>query len=179
MADTPWEDLVFLDETATPTTMTPLRGRAPRGQRVVGRVPRRRRQHLSWLATLTPHGIGPSMVLEGAVDRDAFDAFIEHQLVPTLRPGQIVVLDNLSVHKSAKAQAMLAAAGCRLCFLPTYSPDFNPIEQAFAKVKERLRRLQARTPDAIVAAVGLALTTITAHDCAGFFRTAGYRHGTS
>lgn len=121
-------DLVFLDETATPTTLTPLRARAPRGQRAVGRVPRGRRTHVSWLAALTLAGIGPSVLVEGAVDRDAFDAFVIQLLVPALRPGQVVVLDNLSVHKSAAARRAIEAAGCRVVFLPTYSPDVNPIE---------------------------------------------------
>ena len=168
-------DLVFLDETATPTTLSPLYARAPRGERAVGRVPRGRREHVSWLATLTPAGIGESLVVPGAVDRAAFDAFVERILVPALRPGQIVVLDNLSVHKSARARAAVEGAGCRLVFLPTYSPDLNPIEHAFAKAKARLRRLEARTFDAVVAAVGQALAAITPTDARGFYRAAGYR----
>ena len=167
-------DLVFLDETATPTKLTPTRARAPRGRRAVGRVPRGHRPHVSWLATLTPAGIGASVLVPGAVDRPAFDAFVAQLLVPALRPGQVVVLDNLSVHKSAGARRLVEAAGCRLVFLPTYSPDFNPIEQAFAKCTQALRRLQARTYDALVPAVGEALATVTPQDTAGFFRAAGY-----
>jgi len=167
-------DPVFLDETATPTTLTPLRARAPRGERVVGRVPRGRRPHVSWLAALTPVGIGPSVLVEGAVDRDAFDAFIAQVLVPSLRPGQIVVLDNLSVHKSAAARAALETAGCRLVFLPTHSPDFNPIELAFAKAKAALRRAGARSVAEVVAAVGSALASITAADARAFYRHAGF-----
>lgn len=174
MAATPWPDLIFLDETATPTTLTPTMGRAPRGQRVVGREPRGHREHISWLATLTCDGIGPSMVVPGAVDREVFDTFVLTDLAPALRPGQIVVLDNLSVHKSAVARAAIEAVGCRLVFLPTYSPDFNPIEQAFAKAKQRLRRLEARSFETVVEAVGDALAAITSRDCAGFFRAAGY-----
>ena len=167
-------DLVFLDETATPTTLAPLYGRAPRGQRAVGRVPRGRREHVSWLATLTPLGVGPSLVVPGAVDRAAFDAFVERLLVPSLRPGQAVVLDNLSVHKSARARAAVEAAGCRLLFLPTYSPDFNPIGLAFAKCKQRLRRLGPRSFDAVAAAVGRALAEVTPADARAFYRAAGY-----
>ena len=167
-------DLVFLDETATPTTLTPLRARAPRGQRAVGRVPRGRRTHVSWLATLTPTGIGPSVLVEGAVDRDAFDAFVVRVLAPSLRPGQIVVLDNLSVHKSAVARAAVEAAGCRLVFLPTYSPDFNPIELAFAKAKAALRRAEARSVEAVVIAVGSALASVTTADARAFYRHAGF-----
>ena len=167
-------DLVFLDETATPTTLTPLRARAPRGERAVGRVPRGHRRHVSWLATLTAGGIGESLVVEGAVDRAVFDAFVERLLVPSLRPGQVVVLDNLSVHKSPRARRLVEAAGCRLAFLPPYSPDLNPIEQAFAKCKQALRRQAARSFDAQIAAVGAALAAVTPADAAGFFRAAGY-----
>jgi len=174
MAEVRPEDLVFLDETATPTTLTPLRARAPRGERAVGRVPRGRRGQISWLATLTAAGIGESVVVEGAVDRAAFDAFVQQALVPALRPGQVVVLDNLSVHKSAKARRLVEAARCRLVFLPTYSPDFNPIEQAFAKCKQALRRLEPRSFEAVVTAVGQALASVTASDARAFFRTAGY-----
>ena len=124
-------DLVFLDETATPTTLTPVDAHAPRGMRAVGRVARGRRKPTSWLVTLPPTGMGGSVVVAGAVDRAAFDAFVEHLLVPSLRAGQIVVLDNLSVHKSPDARRRVKAAGCRLVFLPTSSPEFNPIERAF------------------------------------------------
>ena len=97
------------------------------------------------MATLTANGIGESLLVRGAVDRRVFEAFVEQVLVPSLRPGQIVILDNLSVHKSARAKALIEAAGCQVVFLPTYSPDFNPIEQAFAKTKQALRRVGART----------------------------------
>lgn len=166
--------LVFLDETATPTNLTPLRARAPRGQRAVGRVPHRNRQSLTWLATLTPAGIGESVVITGAINREVFDAFVEQVLVPTLRPGQTVVCDNLSVHKSLAAQEAIEAAGCFLRFLPPYSPDCNPIEQAFAKTKTALRRLAARDEDAVVEAINTVLETITPQDAQGFYRAAGY-----
>ena len=112
--------------------------------------------------------------MEGAVDRDAFDAYVAQLLVPALRPGQTVVLDNLSVHRSARARHLIEAAGCALRFLPTYSPDLNPIEQAFAKTKQALRRAEARTVDALVDAVGTALATVTPADAAAFYRDAGY-----
>lgn len=166
--------LVFLDETSTPTTLTPVRARAPQGQRAVGRVPRGRREAISWLATLTPHGIGVSLLVRGAVDRLVFEAFVERVLVPGLRPGQIVVLDNLSVHKSARARTLIEAAGCYLVFLPTYSPDFNPIEQAFAKTKQALRRIGPRSFETIGASVGAALTSITPTDAHAFFADAGF-----
>ena len=167
-------DLLFQDETAPPITLTPRRARAPRGQRAIGRVPRGHRPAISWLATLTPEGIGESVVVEGAVDRPAFEAFIEQFLVPNLRPGQVVVLDNLSVHKSARARAAIEQAGCRLHFLPTSSPDFNPIELAFAKTKQALRRIGPRSFDAVLAAVGQALEAITPADARAFYRAAGY-----
>jgi transposase len=166
--------LVFLDETSTPTTLTLLRARAPRGQRAVGRVPRGRREAISWLATLTTQGIGESLLVRGAVDRPVFEAFVERVLVPALRPGQIVVLDNLSVHKSARAKALIEAAGCRLIFLPTYSPDLNPIEHAFAKSKQTLRRVGARSWESVVAAVGEVLGTVTEADARAFFADAGF-----
>ena len=129
---------------------------------------------MTLVATLTPTGMGPSVVLGGALDRDAFEAYVEQVLAPTLRPGQTVVLDNLSVHRSARARQLVEAAGCRLRFLPTYSPDLNPIEQAFAKLKGRLRRAEARSFDAVVGAVGAAYPEVTAGDARGFFRAAGY-----
>jgi transposase len=167
-------DLVFLDATATPNTLTPLYARAPRGERAVGRVPRGKREHASWLATLTPDGVGERVVVPGAVDRAAFAAVVARLLVPSLRPGQLVVLANLSVHKSAAARDLIEAAGCQLIFLPTYSPDFNPIEQAFAKGKALIRRAAPRTFAAVVAAVGDALAAVTPEDTAGFFRAAGF-----
>lgn len=167
-------DLVFLDETSTPLSLTPLRARAPRGQRAVGRVPRGKRPHISWLATLTPAGIGESLVVPGPVDRLVFDAFVEHVLAPSLHPGQIVVLDNLSVHKSAHARTLIEAAGCQLVFLPTYSPDCNPIEQALAKIKQVLRRIGARSFESVVTAIGTALPSVTATDARAFFAAAGF-----
>ena len=166
--------LVFLDETSTPTTLTPWRARAARGQRAYGTIPRGRREAISWLATLTVQGLGESLLVRGAVDRLVFETFVERVLVPTLRPGHIVVLDNLSVHKSATARARIETAGCHLVFLPTYSPDFNPIEPAFAKTKQALRRAGARSFETIVAAVGAALTTITPADAHAFFAHAGF-----
>ena len=165
---------VFLDETSTPLSLTPLRSRAPRGQRAVGHVPHGKRPHLSWLATLTARGIGASVVVPGAVDRQVFDLFGERVLVPGLRPGQIVVLDTRKVHDSATARRLIAAAGCHLVFLPPYSPDMNPIEQAFAKVKQALRRRGARSWEAVVAAIGAALETVTPADARACFADAGF-----
>ena len=140
----------------------------------MGRVPRGKRPHITWLATLTTAGIGESLVVQGAVDQPVFERFVEDILVPNLRPGQIVVWDNLKVHESAKARNLIEAAGCRVIFLPTYSPDFNPIEQAFAKIKQLLRRIGARSWDTMPAAIGDALAIVTAADARAFFTEAGF-----
>lgn len=167
-------DFVFLDETSTPTTLTPLRARAPRGERAVGSVPRGRREHVTLIAALTPDGIAAPVLLPGALDGDAFEAWVGQELVPALRPGQTVLLDNLSVHKRARAGALVAAAGCSVRFLPRYSPDLNPIEQAFAKLKQALRRAEARSFEALVAAAKPAVDAITPADARAFFAAAGY-----
>lgn len=168
------QDLVFLDETAANIAMTPRYARAPRGARVYGAVPRNHGQNVTLLAALSTEGIGPTMALDGAVDGPAFVAYIRAFLAPTLRPGQIVILDNLAVHRAAEARALVEAAGCRLLFLPPYSPDLNPIELAFAKLKEHLRRAGARTREALEPAIARALDASTAEDAAHWFRHCGY-----
>ena len=166
--------VVFLDETSTHTALTRRRARAPRGQRAVGAAPRNRGPNVTLLAALTPTGMGPGVVFEGATDRRACEAFVEQFLVPSLRRGQVVVLDNLSAHKGERVRQLIEGTGCRLLFLPPYSPDFNPIELAFAKLKTRLRRVAARTFEALVAAIGDALDAITAADARGFFGHCGF-----
>lgn len=126
------------------------------------------------LASITTAGIGAAMVLNGALARESFDAYVEQLLLPTLAPGQIVVCDRLPVHKSERARARIEAAGCELRLLPSYSPDFNPIEQAFAKVKQALRGAGERTFAGIVTATGPALDAVTAADARGFFAHCGY-----
>jgi transposase len=167
--------LVFLDETATPTTLTRRQARAPVGVRAVGAVPHRRWQAVTLIACLSMAGMGEARSLEGALTRESFHAYVEQALVPSLIPGQIVILDNLAVHKSARAIAAIEAVGCTVCFLPPYSPDFNPIELAFSKLKQHLRTTQARTFATVVAATGPALDAITRHDAAAFFAHCGYR----
>ncbi len=166
--------LVFIDETATPTTLTRRRARAPVGQRAVGRVPHRRWQAVTLIACLSLAGMGEARSLEGALDRESFHAYVEQALVPSLLPGQIVVLDNLAVHKSARAITAIESVGCSVLFLPPYSPDFNPIELAFSKLKQHLRSAQARTFATVVAATGPALDAITPTDAAAFFAHCGY-----
>jgi len=169
------EQVVFVDESGTNLAMTPRFGRAKRGQRVVGTVPRTHGPNTSLLAALSPAGIPAALTVEGAVDRKVFDAFVAQVLVPTLRPGQTVVWDNLSVHKSPRAQQAIEAAGCQVCFLPPYSPDFAPIEQAFSKLKTFLRRAEARTRAALGEAITAGLATITAANAQAWFAHCGYR----
>jgi hypothetical protein len=140
----------------------------------VGRVPRGRREQVTLLAALTPAGLAAPLLLPGALDRLACDAWVAQALVPVLRPGQVVVLDNLSVHKGARARRLIEDAGCRLLFLPRSSPDFNPIEPAFAKVKQALRRAEARSFEGLVGAAKAALDAVTPADARAFFAAAGY-----
>jgi transposase len=154
--------------------MTPRYGRAPRGQRVHGVVPRNHGHNVTLVAALSVAGIGAAMALPGALDGPAFVAYVREFLIPTLRPGQIVVLDNLAVHKNAAARRLIEARGCRLLFLPPYAPDFSPIELAFSKLKQHLRRAGARTADALHAALADALDAITARDARGWFAHCGY-----
>jgi len=174
VADVDPAALVFVDETAASLRLVPLRGWAPRGDRLVDREPRGRWESVTYLASFSLAGIGPSVLLPGALDRPALDRFVAQELAPRLVPGQVVVWDNLSVHKSARSRALIEAAGCRLRFLPTYSPDFNPIEQAFAKLKTHPRRRRPRAFPALVAATAEAIARITPADAAGFSTDAGF-----
>ena len=166
--------LVFVDETGNNITLTPRYGRAPRGQRCVGQVPRNWGKNTTLMAALTLGGIQTAAVIEGAMDRLVFDCFVEQFLVPSLRPGQVVVWDNLSVHKSARARKLIEAAACRVLFLPPYSPDFNPIELAFSKLKTAVRRAKQRTVPGLWEAIGSGLNQITARDARGWFHHCGY-----
>jgi DDE superfamily endonuclease len=165
---------VFVDESGPNTAMTRRRARAPRGERAIGRVPRNHGPNITLFAALTPAGLGPALAMAGAADGAAFGLYVGEVLIPSLRPGQIVILDQLNVHKSATIRALIEAAGCQLVLLPSYSPDFNPIEQAFAKIKTHLRTAAARTFDALATAIGHALETITPTDAHGYFTHCGY-----
>lgn len=166
--------LVFLDETSTQTTMTRSHGRAPRGERVLGQAPRNQGSNVTCLAALTPTGMQAPWVFEGALDGPLFARWVRDCLVPILPPGTTVVLDNLQVHRNAQARVAIEAAGCRLHFLPAYSPDFTPIEQVFAKLKGHLRSAGARTFETLVAAIGTGLAQISLNDIQGFYRHCGY-----
>jgi transposase len=169
------QQLVFVDESGTNRAMTPRLGRAPRGQRVVGTAPRNHGPNTSLIAALSPAGVTAALTVEGAVDRTVFDAFVARVLVPSLIPGQTVIWDNLSVHKSARAQNLIEAAGCQVCFLPPYSPDFAPIELAFSKLKTFLRRAQARTRITLDEAITAGLATISPDNARAWFAHCGYQ----
>lgn len=165
---------VFVDESGANITLVPRYGWAPKGKRCPGVVPRNYQENLTLIASLSPDGLTSAMILDGAVDRVAFVLYVEHILVPTLRPGQIVILDNLAVHKQPAFRQLFHAAGCRVLFLPSYSPDFNPIEMAFSKIKTYLRRQAARTRTALEAEMGQAIDHITPTDAHGYFHHCGY-----
>ncbi len=171
-----WEatQIIFLDESGAQTNMTPRYSRAPRGERAVGSAPRNHAQNTTLVASLSLSGLGAAMTLEGALDGDAFVAYLEHLLVPTLVPGQIVVMDNLSVHQDKRVRPLIAGAGCLLSYLPAYSPDLTPIEQAFSKIKEYLRRVGARSRETLAAAITAAMASVTAADAKGWFTHCGY-----
>lgn len=154
--------------------MTPTRGRAPIGERVVETVPRNRGRNTSLVAALSVAGIGAALTIEGAIDRPVFTVFVRDILVPSLRPGQHVIWDNLSVHRNADVRRLIEQAGCTLHPLPAYSPDFNPIELAFSKLKLLLRQTAARTRDGLDAAITAALPQLTAADAQAWIHHCGY-----
>jgi transposase len=170
----PANDLVFVDECGSTIALTPRYARAPRGQRAYGSAPRNWGKNTTLIAGLTLSGIQAPFILEGAVDTLAFETYAEQVLAPSLRPGQVVVLDNLSVHKGERVCQVIEAQGCQVLFLPAYSPDFAPIEEAFSKLKAWLRRLEARTREALEEAIAQALEQITAQDAHGWFWHGGY-----
>lgn len=175
MRSTP-ERLVFLDETGTNTNMTRTHGRCPKGQRLKGNAPFKRRGNQTLIAGLSCTGIVAPWVISGAMDRDAFDTYVEKVLIPELKPSSVVILDNLATHKSDKAAKLLKAHGCWFLFLPPYSPDLNPIEMAFSKLKAHLRRIGARTFDQLIEAIGEICDLFTSEECWNFFAAAGYIH---
>jgi transposase len=166
--------LKFLDETGVNLALTRAYGRAAPGERVVDTVPRNYGETISVLAALGVGGLSASMTVEGAVDAEVFRVYVEQVLGPTLAPGDIVVMDNLAVHKVAGIEEALGARGARVAFLPPYSPDFNPIEKGWAKLKAALRQAKARTREALEVALTQALRTITAADAHAWFTHCGY-----
>jgi transposase len=174
LKDVPAQKLVFLDESGAKTNMTRTRGRAPRGVRVIDKVPHGHWATTTMISAIRTTGPCAAAVVTGATDSDVFLAYVQHVLVPELKPGDVVILDNLQPHKAKGVREMIEAAGAKLLYLPPYSPDFNPIENMWSKVKQHLRSAAARTFDALQEAVTSALETITPSDCAGYFRHCGY-----
>ena len=166
--------IVAIDETGSNLGMTRRYSRAPRGERAYGTAPGSRGKNRTLITALTVDGIGPSLLLDQAIDRNAFDAYVIHLLAPTLKPGQIVIIDNLTVHYSDRARAAIEERGAHLWYLPPYSPDYTPIEEAFSKVKTFLRSAAPRTLEDHSTAIWAALRTITPQDAAGWFAHAGY-----
>ena len=168
------EKLLFIDETGATTQMARLRGRAPRGERCCASVPHGHWKTTTFTAALRLDALAAPMVLDGPMDGLAFLAYVEQVLVPELKPGNIVVMDNLPAHKVAGVRSKIEAAGARLLYLPPYSPDFNPIEMAFAKFKAILRKAAARTVPDLWAAIAAALNAFTPAECQNYFAAAGY-----
>jgi transposase len=168
------EQLVFVDEMGTNISLTPLYAWAPRGERALCSVPRNRGTNTTVLSSMTLEGMGPSLTVEGATTSVVFEAYVEQVLAPTLRRGQVVVLDNLSAHKGERIRELIERRGCELIYLPSYSPDFNPIEPAFSKIKGLLRKSEARTKEALLEAIGAAISAVTAKDTRSFFEHCGY-----
>jgi transposase len=167
--------LVFVDEMGTNTSLSPLYGWAKTGERAYCSVPRNRGPNTTLLSSMSVEGMGPSLAVEGATNREVFETYVEQILAPTLRRGQVVVMDNLTAHKGERVRELIEERGCQLVYLPPYSPDFNPIEEAFAKIKSLMRKAEARSREALLEAMGKAISALSAHDAHGFFEHCGYR----
>jgi transposase len=166
---------VFVEGMGTHTSLAPLYAYSPVGQRAFFEIPRNRAKNTTLLTSLHAGGIGPSMAVEGATTARVFETCTERLLAPALRPGQIVVMDDLGAHRPRKIKELIEEQGCELLYLPSYSPDLNPIEEAFSKVKHIPRTMSARTEDALIEAMGLALRAVSAKDARGVFASCGYR----
>lgn len=166
---------VFVDECSTNTSLSPIYGWSRRGKRFYFEVPRNWGANVTLVSSMSLEGMGPSLAVEGSTTKVVFEAYVERVLAPTLKPGQIVVMDNLSSHKGSRIRELIEGRGCELLYLPPYSPDLDPIEEAFAKLKTLLRRAGARTRETLIEAMGRALDAVTASDARGFFKHRGYR----
>ena len=169
-----WQCLKFIDESGTNIAMTRLYGRAPRGERVIGSVPQNYGQNITMLAALSSTGVEAVMTVEGATDGDVFRTYVGEVLAPTLSESDIVVLDNLGAHKVEGVRQLIEARGARLIYLPPYSPDMNPIERCWSKIKTALRGAKARTREALEEAIRQALLTVTESDARAWFKHCGY-----
>lgn len=172
--DTDADKFRIIDETGSNLALTRLYARAPRGKRARGIIPRKRGKNVTMITDLSLRGLGEAFMIDGAVNGDLFEAYIEHIFVPTLSSGEIVMMDNLSAHKGKKVRQLIEAKGCLLLFLPAYSPDLSPIEEAFSKVKNFLRSIGARTREELYKAIEDSMLTITSNDIIGWFRHCGY-----
>ena len=166
--------LLFVDESSTNIALTPRYARAPRGERACGSAPRNWGKNVTLISSIGLEGMGPSMSIEGPSDTDSFGIYMREILAPSLRPGRIILMDNLSVHKGKWVRDLIEERGCQLWLLPPYSPDFNPIEEAFSKVKTLLRRAKARVLEALFEATEEALSAVSAEDARGYFGHCGY-----
>jgi transposase len=166
---------MFVDECSTNTSLAQLYAWSRRGERARYRAPRNWGTNVTLLSSMSLSGMGPSLGMEGPTTRDVFEAYLERVLIPALKPGQVVVMDNLSSHKGSRVRELIGGRGCELMYLPPYSPDLNPIEEAFSKIKRILRRAQAHNREALIEAMGAALSALTSHDARGFFEHRGYR----
>jgi len=169
------KQLVFVDEMGANVSLCALYAWSRKGERILGSAPRNWGKNITLLASITEEGLGPCLAVEGATTREVFEAYLEGVLAPSLSPGQVVVMDNLSAHKGGRVKEIIEGRGAQLLYLPPYSPDFNPIEQAFSKVKGLLRKAQARTRPSLIEAMGRALSALTTLDAQGFFAHCGYR----
>jgi transposase len=169
------ERLVFVDEMGANISLAPLYAWSRRGERAFTSVPRNWGKNVTLLASMSLEGMGPCLAVEGSTTRQVFEAYLEHALAPSLQPGQVVVMDNLTAHKGEKVRDLIEGRGCELIYLPPYSPDFNPIEEAFAKLKALMRKAEARSRKMLIEAMGRALEALTARDARGFFEHRGYR----
>jgi transposase len=167
--------LVFVDECGTHTSLAPLYGYSPEGERLSLSVPRKRGKNTTLLASISVEGMGPSLAVKGSSNAEGFEAYLEQVLLPELEEGEVLIMDNLPAHKPERVRELIEERGCELLYLPSYSPDYNPIEEAFSKIKEILRRAAARAREALVEALGLALSAVSREDARGFFEHAGYR----
>jgi transposase len=166
---------VFVDECSTNTSLTPLYAWSRRAERARCSIPRNWGANVTLLSSMSIEGMGPSLAVEGSTTREVFEAYLKQVLGPALKKGQVVVMDNLSAHKGAGVRELIEERGCELIYLPPYSPDFNPIEEAFSKIKSLLRRAEARSRERLVEAMGRAISAVTARDAQGFFEHRGYR----
>lgn len=167
--------MVFVDEMGTNTSLSPLYGWSKAGERLRAKAPRNWGKNLTLISSMSTEGMGPSLAVEGPTTRDVFELYVEKVLAPRLCPGGVVVMDNLSSHKGQRVRELIEERGCKLLYLPPYSPDLNPIEEAFSKVKGILRKAQARTHGALIEAMSRALTAVRSSDARGFFEHSGYR----